>query len=176
MEVTHSLGRRVAAEGIQVRHRHVPSPSPLLLPAGFARLSLPCPRNRSIFSFALLPQVWNPGFDVTPGSLIAGIITERGCYEAKGAYDMADFMGKHAAAAPREGLKAPAAEGKVQAVGQARPPCSCRSLLRAPPFARMRPASRRVPLSPYSLPPLTPLPAPPLTPSALLSLFCNPSA
>ena len=40
-------------------------------------------------------NVWNPAFDVTPGSLIAGIITELGVAypdPATGEYDMAKFL------------------------------------------------------------------------------------
>ena len=54
-EVTHSLGTRVAAEGI---------------------------------------DVWNPSFDVTPGSLIEGIITESGVARknADGAFEIGKFI------------------------------------------------------------------------------------
>jgi methylthioribose-1-phosphate isomerase len=32
-----------------------------------------------------LNQVWNPGFDVTPGELIDGLITEKGvCFKEQG--------------------------------------------------------------------------------------------
>lgn len=43
----------------------------------------------------LLLQVWNPCFDVTPGSLIEGIITEEGVVPrdpATGTHKVADFM------------------------------------------------------------------------------------
>ena len=54
-EITHSLGVRVAAEGI---------------------------------------DVWNPSFDVTPGELIAGIVTEKGVVSktAGGVFAIGDFV------------------------------------------------------------------------------------
>ena len=56
-EITHSLGTRVAADGI---------------------------------------DVWNPSFDVTPGTLIAGIITEKGVIgkTASNEFAVGDFVKK----------------------------------------------------------------------------------
>ena len=44
-------------------------------------------------SFVCSWQVWNPCFDVTPATLIEGVITERGLLPNKnGAFDVAAFM------------------------------------------------------------------------------------
>ena len=61
-EITHSLGTRVAAEGI---------------------------------------DVWNPSFDVTPGELIAGIITEKGVVgkTAAGGFAVGEFVSSATGAA-----------------------------------------------------------------------------
>lgn len=43
-------------------------------------------------------EVWNPGFDVTPGSLISGLVTEKGvCVKEEGKdFDVAAFCSKYA--------------------------------------------------------------------------------
>ncbi len=41
-------------------------------------------------------QVWNPAFDVTPASLITGIITEQGIIQQRdGAIDVNSFLREH---------------------------------------------------------------------------------
>lgn len=40
-------------------------------------------------------NVWNPSFDITPGSLITGIITEVGVVENDNGFDLENFLGKH---------------------------------------------------------------------------------
>lgn len=47
-----------------------------------------------------LLQVWNPSFDVTPGALISGIITERGVItpDSEGKFDIAKWLKGHAEA------------------------------------------------------------------------------
>jgi S-methyl-5-thioribose-1-phosphate isomerase len=56
--------------------------------------------------------VWNPSFDVTPGSLIAGIITEKGVVQktSNGTFEVGKFV---AAAAGAAGAAAPAAAPAV---------------------------------------------------------------
>lgn len=40
--------------------------------------------------------VWNPSFDVAPGALIEGIITEKGCIpKADGSFRVREFMQQH---------------------------------------------------------------------------------
>jgi len=102
-EVTHSLGRRVAAEGI---------------------------------------EVWNPAFDVTSAALIHGIITEKGCYTAKGAYDMVAF---------KDGKASGAAAPHAAAATTAPPPPPAKSEA-TPAVAAPAEAAATPPLSPEPLP------------------------
>lgn len=61
--------------------------------------------SNSIFGHKIAPDgigVWNPSFDVTPSSLITGIITEVGValkgVHDNGVIDLTDFLTKYVAA------------------------------------------------------------------------------
>jgi hypothetical protein len=116
-EITHFKGQRVVVEGIHVsRHRtglqqqsassSTGQTSPLY--SCVAWTAKECSLRMSLRDV----QVWNPCFDVTPGSLIEGIITEEGVVPkdpATGAHRVSEFM------AQRQQASTDAAGGNHQA-------------------------------------------------------------
>ena len=120
-ELTHFRGQRVAAEGIGVRCW--PLSLPLNMPCGSRAGYVSPWQNGSRMQVAVLndllcregdngirssyeticrltscahwrfAQVWNPSFDVTPASLLTGIITEHGVIQKRGqAFPVAEFL------------------------------------------------------------------------------------